>query len=101
MTGLLMANQTLVLISTIHRRLAQLRLTISTIHRRLAHNTIIGVVREGYLSSCTVAADERWKNRAGRDVMKIRCDPQINEDTISLICVATNPLHFNEIHIVG
>ena len=30
------AKETLVLISTIHRRLAQLRLTISTIHRRLA-----------------------------------------------------------------
>ena len=40
MTGLPMAKQTLVLISTIHRRLAQLRLTISTIHRRLAHNEL-------------------------------------------------------------
>ena len=40
MTGLPMAKQTLVLIPTIHRRLAQLRLTISTIHRRLAHNEL-------------------------------------------------------------
>ena len=36
MSGPPVAKETLVLISTIHRRLAQLRLTISTIHRRLA-----------------------------------------------------------------
>ena len=34
------AKETLVLISTIHGRLAQLRLTISTIHRRSAHNEL-------------------------------------------------------------
>ena len=36
MSGPPVAKETLVLISTIHRRLAQLRLTISTIHRRVA-----------------------------------------------------------------
>ena len=36
------AKETLVLISMIHRRLAQLWLTISTIHRRLAHNELSG-----------------------------------------------------------
>ena len=41
MSGPPVAKETLVLISMIHRRLAQLRLTISTIHRRLAHKELI------------------------------------------------------------
>ena len=50
MSGPPVAKETFVLISTIHRRLAQLRLTISTIHRRLAHKeltmptTLIGLI---------------------------------------------------------
>ena len=55
-----MAEQTLVLISTIHRRLAQLWLTISTIHRRLAHNelrTFLGVsgeIEHKVLNNCCI-----------------------------------------------
>ena len=41
MSGPPVAKETLVLISTIHHRLAQLRLTISTIHRRLTHNELM------------------------------------------------------------
>ena len=41
MSGPPVAKETLVLISMIHRRLAQLLLTISTIHRRLTHNELM------------------------------------------------------------
>ena len=45
MSGPPVAKETLVLISTIHRRVAQLGLTISTIHRRVAHKELTYLIK--------------------------------------------------------
>ena len=56
MSGPPVVKETLVLISTIHRRLAQLWLTISTIHCRLAHNEL----RINLTSRKTINAAGHW-----------------------------------------
>ena len=57
MSGPPVAKETLVLISTIHRRLAQLRLTISTIHRRLAQLRVTISTIDRHISTVTIYRD--------------------------------------------
>ena len=71
MSGPPVAKETFVLISTIHRRLAQLRLTISTIHRRLAHKELRYKIRQDQVIARGIHI-ERWlKDRYASVLQKI------------------------------